>query len=319
MKHIIHTVLLLALTMPAYARMLFVEAGGTGTVCEISEPCGSVQQAVDQTNAGDHIRIGTGIFVENITIPLDKANLVIAGNGQAETVLQSAGADGVPKFAPADVPVDIVLDIFAPDVTVHRLTIIHPEGVPTKRDIGIFIRPTASNVKLANLEVQRLRTGSVLEPTAPGSRGLFVIRATGTDIRNSTLHGNYQDHIHLPTSQTTVLNNDIMNATRIGIVVIQETPETLSTGHVIRGNHVSGSGSDGIQIQGDDNLVQANRSKNNGGYGIVLCGPGLFPACVPPGDTADASGNVVLGNRTPGNTLGTVADYGSDNTIKPTP
>jgi hypothetical protein len=303
---------------PAHAvGTLYVATDGTGTACTRDDPCGNIQQAVNLAAAGDRVVVHPGTYVENVTIPAGKEGLTLTGDGDGAAVLQSAGGDLVPKFAPAGVPADIVLDIFAADVAVRRLTIRHPEGSPTKRDIGVFVRPSAPNVQLAKLDVERARTGPALEPIAPGSRGLLVIRATGTEIHNSTFTGNYQDHLHLPTSQAHVLDNVVRDATRLGIVIIQETPVTLSTENIIRGNRVTGSGSDGIQIQGDDNIVQANHIAGNGGYGILLCGPGAAPACVPPGSTADASGNVVLGNRVRDNALGAVADFGSDNIVRP--
>lgn len=303
---------------PAHAAAtLHVASGGAGTDCTAHDPCGSIQQAVDRAAAGDRIKVMAGTYVENVTIPAGKDGLTISGSGHEFTVIESAGGDLVPKFAPAGVPVDIGLDIFSSDVTVRHIAIRHPEGAPTKRDIGVFVRPSALNVRLAKLGFERARTGPVLEPTAPGSRGLFVIRATGTEIGQSSSIGNYQDYIHLPTSQTRVLDNRVRDATRLGIVVIQETPETLSTENIIRGNHVTGSAGDGIRIQGDDNIVQANRVEGNGGYGILLCGAGATPPCVPPGDTATASDNVVLGNRARDNALGAIADFGDDNTIRP--
>lgn len=294
------------------ADTLFVAAGGTGTTCTEADPCGRIQQAVDRAAAGDHIVVRTGTYVENVTIPVGKNGVTLSGRGHDKTAVQSAGGDLAPKFAPAGVPADIVLDIFATDVTVRHLTIRHPEGSPAKRDIGIFVRPSALNTRLVGLRLERARSGFPLEPTSPGSRGLFAIRATGTEIRNSTFTGNYQDHVHLPTSQTQVVGNAVRDATRLGIVVIQETPDTLSTGNVIRGNTVTGSGGDGIQIQGDDNIVQANRADSNGGYGILLCGPGTAPPCVPPGEAAIASGNVVVGNRARNNALGAIGDFGNN-------
>jgi len=316
LKRVLIVTCLLGIAPVHAADILFVAAGGTGSDCTATDPCGRIQQAVDRAAAGDHIVVRAGTYVENVTIPAGKDGVTLSGKGHGKTVLQSAGGDLVPKFAPAGVPADIVLDIFATDVSVRHLVIRHPEGSPAKRDLGIFVRPPALNARLVGLRVERARTGFALEPTAPGSRGLFVVRATGTEIRNSSFAGNYQDHLHLPTSQTQVVGNTVRDATRLGIVVIQETPDTLSTGTIIRGNTVTGSGSDGIQIQGDDNIVQANRADGNGGYGILLCGPGAAPACVSPGDSAIASGNVVVGNRARNNALGAIADFGSDNLVR---
>jgi len=316
LQRVLIAICLLGIAPAQAAGTLFVAAGGTGTACTAPDPCGRIQQAVDLAAAGDHIRVRPGTYVENVTIPAGKDGVTLSGSGHGSTVVQSAGGDLVPKFAPAGVPADIVLDIFATEVTVRRLTIRHPEGTPTKRDIGVFVRPSALDARLEKLQFERARTGGALEPTAPGSRGLFVVRATGMEIRSSEFAGNYQDHVHLPTSQAQVIDNVLRGATRLGIVIIQETPDTLATENILRGNRVTGSGGDGIQIQGDDNVVQANRADSNGGYGILLCGPGATPPCVAPGGTAIASGNVVIGNRARNNGLGAIGDFGSDNLVR---
>jgi hypothetical protein len=143
-----------------------------------------------------------------------------------------------------------------------------------------------------------------------------VFRATGTVIKNSTFQGNYEDHIHLPASETTVLNNRVESATRLGIVVIQESETSLSVQNIIKSNTVSGSAGDGIQIQGDYNLAQANRLWNNGGYGIHLCGPDSDHPCAAPGTDAVAEGNMVRANQFNGNDLGAVDDGGVNNLVQ---
>lgn len=302
-------------TTPVFAATTYhVQPDGSGTSCTAAAPCGSIQQAVDLAGSGDQILVHAGLYEENVTIPVQKQNLTLAGTGRGQMILQSAGSGQ--KEAPAGVPADIVLDIFAPGVTVRNLTIRHPEGAPSGRDIGVFVRPPALDVTLNNLTVERLRTGDNLEPTAPGSRGLLVFRATGTTVRNSLFQGNYEDHIHLPTSAATVLNNDVYNATRLGIVIIQESAGSLSVDNVIKANSVAGSGSDGIQIQGDDNLIQANRVWNSGGYGIHLCGSASSPPCVAPGTGATASDNLVQANQLRNNVLGAIADFGEDNLVQ---
>lgn len=228
------------------------------------------------------------------------------------TILVSAGGNPGQQ-APAGVPVDITLDIFSPNVVVTNMTIRHPQGIPTKRDVGVFVRPPATNVTVKNLTVERLRTGSNLEPTTPGSRGMLVFRATGTLILDNLVRGNYEDHIHLPTSGTIVNDNEVENATRIGIVVIQESAISLSVNNIIKDNEIYNSGTDGVQIQGDNNVVLDNTIVNSGGYGVHLCGSGS--GCVAPGAAADASENFVIDNELSNNTLGNIGNFGTNNTI----
>lgn len=304
-------------SLSAHANNLFVSEDGIGMDCTMDNPCGSIQQAVDIAASDDHIHVGSGTYHENVTIAVDKAGLTITGEGADDTVLISVGGMSPPKFAPPGVPADIILDVFAPDVSIKGITVRHSEDMVTKRDIGVFVRPPAINVKLKNLIIERYRIGEELEPTIPGSRGILVFRAKDVEIKNNLIQGNYEDHIHLPTSNTLVNNNTVIGATRLGIVVIQETETSDSTNNIIKANRVSDSGSDGIQIQGDLNLIQANKLKNNAGVGIHLCGPcsGPIPVCVPPGQNAVASENVVKGNSFSNNALGDIVDCGEDNMV----
>lgn len=89
-----------------------------------------------------------------------------------------------------------------------------------------------------------------------------------------------------------VLDTTVGGSTRIGIVVIQEMPDTDNSGHLIRGVTVSDFGVDGIQIQGDDTTVEGatvSSSVSGAVYGVHVCGPEVFDddgdqaICVPPG------------------------------------
>ena len=277
-------------------------------------PGDSIQAAVDVASPGDTIHVAAGTYVENINIPGGKAGLSIVGDNRKNTRIISAG--GVPgEQAPPNVPVDIIIDVFSPSVTIAKLSLLHPEEVPTKRDVGVFFRPPALDGSLTKCKVERNRIGGDLEPFSPGSRGVLVFRATGIEISKNKFEGNYEDHIHLPTSGTEVLKNEVEDATRLGIVVIQETNTSLSVDNVIQSNEVENSGSDGIQIQGDNNIVMKNESEENGGAGIRLCGPASVPACVAPGGLADAAENVVTFNEVEDNASGGVLDFGTNNTV----
>ncbi len=279
-------------------------------------PGGSIQAAVDAAGPGDTIHVAAGTYVENINIPGGKNGLSIVGASAKKTIINSAG--GVPgEQAPAGVPVDIIVDIFSTNVTLADLTIRHPVDAATKRDVGIFFRPPAVNGLVVDSVVERRRigSGSELEPFQPGSRGVLVFRAKGVKIVANKFEGNYEDHIHLPTSTAVVADNKILNATRLGIVVIQESSTSLSVDNVIISNKVKGSGSDGIQIQGDNNVVVKNEVKDSGGVGIKLCGPASSPACVAPGAVASADNNAVVKNKVKNNGGGNLVDDGNNNGV----
>ena len=149
-------------------------------------PGQSIQGAINFASPGDTIVLGEGTFVENITIPNSKTGLSIVGQGSDDTTIVSDGGDVNPKNAPATVPADIIIDIFAANVTISDLSVVHPEGETLKRDIGIFFRPPAVNGMVSNCEIERERTG-FLEPTRPGSRGnTTIVKASASPPANNS-------------------------------------------------------------------------------------------------------------------------------------
>lgn len=305
---------LFVLVVIAETATLYVEEGGTGLSCNRGDECGSIQEAVVRASAGDMIQVGPGTFEENINIPTGRDGLVLVGRGTRRTTIRSPGGiDG--REEPVGVPIDVGVDISSPAVLISDFTIEHPEGPPLKRDIGIFVRPPAADVLIVGVKVQRLRTGNNLEPTMPGSRGLLVLQATGVASFTSWYYGNYQDHISLPTSNATMTRNEIYGATRIGIVVIQETGTSVSADNSIYQNHIEFSGTDGIQIQGDCNEIRRNHVVQSGRVGILLCGAGSAPFCVPPGVNAIATDNIVAMNRVRDSTGRDIVDNGNNNTV----
>jgi len=307
------SVLFLLNLSTAHAATFFVSTTGTGTDCSAANPCDSIQAAVNNAAAGDKIKIDRGHYSENVVIPAGKDGLTIKGKGAGKTVVMSAGGrDGI--FAPAGVPLDAVFDVFSSNVEFKKMTVGHPAGQALKRDIAFFVRPPAANTQISKCNITRLRDIGDLEPTAPGSRGVFVIRAAGTIIEKNTFRGNYQDAIHIPAPASEILKNDILNAPRIGIAIIQENDSSDSRDNIIMKNRVVGSGGDGIQMQGDEGVITKNTVTGSGGAGIKLCGtaPG---DCVAPGDDEDADNNVVSKNKLSHNIGGDVVDNGNSNII----
>ncbi len=302
---------------------LYVDGTGSGVSCSATSPCPQIQTAVDLANIGDTIHVASGVYSENVNIgtpasPNSKPGITITGAGIDNTIVVSAGISGQ---RPAGVLADIIFDIWSADVTIEKLTVEHPTGSPSGRDIGFFVSPHGENVIIRKTKVVRNRTGSDIEPTAPGSRGVLVFKAGNTLISKNVFTGNYQDHIHMPTHDSEISKNRVYGATRLGIVIIQEDPTSNNTNNLIIKNIVSHSGNDGIQIQGNNNEVLKNKLKGNAGAAIKLCGePDNDPNtgdndCIPPFDQwAIASENTVLKNKYSNNGVNGIVDNGVNNT-----
>lgn len=295
------------------AASLHVAPDGASNACTAKSPCGTLQAAVDAAKPGDTIHLAAGRYVENVTIPVDKARITLRGAGALTTRVVSAGGLAAPKEAPAGVPADIVIDVLAPGVVVENLAVEHPAAVPTRRDIGVFVRPSAGKVSLKRLAFVRQRSGAALEPTDPGSRGILVLQAKGTSISDNRLGGNYEDAIDVAASETTIEKSRIDSPRRTGVVIIQETTTSQSTRNVVSGNTITRSGGDGIQIQGDGNTITKNTVNDSTAAGIRLCGA---EDCVPPGASAVANDNEVVKNMLSGNKGGDIVDHGAGNTLK---
>ncbi len=137
--------------------------------------------------------------------------------------------------------------------------------------------------------------------------------STGTDCTASNPCGSIQQAVDFTSAGHLIL---VGSGTYIeNIVVIQEALESLNVDNVIQANTVTGSGSDGIQIQGDRNLVRANRVTESGSYGIHLCGPDARPTCVSPGTDAVAENNVVTANQFQDNASGAIVNGGAGNIV----
>ena len=314
---------LLLLVTSTQARVLHVRAGAeptnVTTCTSPSDPCGTIQQAVDLAENGDDILVQEGVYEENVQIgsPTNvesntNRNVHIQGVGVGKTVVTS-GASAAQRPGPAD----IIFDVWTENIKITNLTIFHPGAAAANvRDIGVFVGPSATGFTLSQCRIERLDRE---EPTTgPANRGILVFRGQGSSIFENTFAGNYQDHIHVVSQKTAVYSNSVLNATRLGIVLIQETAsENNYNENDVNNNLVSGSGGDGIQIQTDSNSITSNIVEYSGGAGIKLCGVNVVADCVAPFDEwAEAFQNTLTDNDvSQENAGGGLVDNGRANTI----
>lgn len=72
----------------ASAQDLYVTSNGSGDQCSQDAPCGRIQTAINQAQANDRIKIRSGTFRENITIPPEKEGLMLVGAGKRRTIIE---------------------------------------------------------------------------------------------------------------------------------------------------------------------------------------------------------------------------------------
>ncbi len=79
---------------PGDARILYVEEGGTGSDCQrSSNPCGSVQAALDVARDGDVVRVGAGTFHHDAALVIPRQmQLEVTVSGSNETTAAAAAA-----------------------------------------------------------------------------------------------------------------------------------------------------------------------------------------------------------------------------------
>lgn len=305
---------LFLLSANAFSINLYVQEGMQGSVCSKQNPCGGIQDAVDLASAGDVILIGSGKYRDNIYI--QTSNLTLQGRSKNATVIESAGGrDGA--VGNAGNPMDAIIEIKAVDITISNLSLVHPLGKATKRDAAIFAWAGSDNLLVNNCVIERKRDLRTDEPTIPGSRGVFILLSNGGRIENNQFRGNYQDHVHLPTGNTVVINNTMQGASRAGLSVMHPDPipNFPAKYNEIRDNIIMKNLDDGIHIQGDFNTIANNTIINNGGYGIYLCGS-TGSDCYPPGANAESEGNIVSGNIINNSGQADIGDFGIMNVIQ---
>ena len=313
MKYLITCILSLSImSANLSAENLYVSVNGTGTSCSKDDPCASVQAAVTNAGAGDTIKVAAGTYKENIFIPPGKNGLTITGKGVQKTIIQSAGGRDS-AFAPAGVPLDALFQIVSEEVTIEKMTVEHPAGNVVKRDVAFLVTPFAENTTIQKCEVVRSRTGEL--SFGPGSRGVLVFRAGGAVISKNNFRGAYQDHIHVPGHNMEIVKNKVADASRLGIVIIQENATSNNNDNIVAKNIVKNSGSDGIQIQSSNNIINKNIIENNAGAAIKLCGLEVIGDCINPFDGwSNSSANSVSKNKLDDNGMD-IIDNGTNNTV----
>lgn len=111
----------LALVGPALAGAKDITVGNNPATCDHIDFT-TIQAAVTTANAGDHIKVCPGTYVEQVTIPAGKDNLSLESQKPLQAIIQAPAAMTSPKA--------IVRDAGSQNVRIRQFTIQGPGGGP---------------------------------------------------------------------------------------------------------------------------------------------------------------------------------------------
>jgi hypothetical protein len=134
----------LASIVVAVVAVVTCGASARGAVIKVSKagPITSIQAGVDLAQAGDVVRVSSGLYAESVTIPQAKTGLVLQGKGKV--VIEPRGAGGI--------VLGIGVDVEASGAKVKGLSIRHT--ATTLSDPGAGIRVTGTSVTVEKCSVE---------------------------------------------------------------------------------------------------------------------------------------------------------------------
>ncbi|MBL8768879.1 MAG: right-handed parallel beta-helix repeat-containing protein [Planctomycetes bacterium] len=119
-------------------------ASASGAVIKVSKagPITSIQAGVDLAQAGDVVRVSSGVYAESVTIPQAKTGLVLQGKGKV--VIEPRGGGGI--------VLGIGVDVDASGARIKGLTIRHAAATLNDPGIGIRVKSTSVTVEKCSVE-----------------------------------------------------------------------------------------------------------------------------------------------------------------------
>ena len=195
----------------AEGNVLYVEEGGDGTDCTRADPCGSIQQAVDEV-FGDRnkVKVAAGDYAENVVMDVGFASI----HAEPGAVL-SAVTSGPP-----------VIDLQSGDLEVRGLEITGATGAAGADGIGCFASTlTLVDVTIRDNEADGIRADfcqmMVLSSQISGNKGAGLRAVAeglhGLYLTSSRLYANAGGGVSLDGVEFVVVNNFIHENGNAGV------------------------------------------------------------------------------------------------------
>jgi hypothetical protein len=295
---------------------------GTGSP---GSPFKTIQKGINAVAAGGSVMVAGGMYVEDLSIPLAKASLEIAGAGTSSTTVKGVQSIPVGSF-PLTMP---NIQVLGNGVRIHGFTIEGPDYVSGKYSSGLVIN--ASNVEIYGNNFRVPPAGSAAEV----SRAIQTIRVNTdptVDISGLNIHDNVFTHIATSlsgyegiwisldagTGTATVQNNQFGGCV-LRAITTERSRTTIYANSIITDlvPNVPGAGAwQGLNTGGANDgsvarvLITANTIKGSGAGKGFKMGIELGYAATSTFDSVSVNNNFINANDT-----GVVVRYGANGIV----
>jgi len=250
-----------------------------------------IQDAIDNANSGDEIRVYAGNYLENVVI--DK-RLDLIGGWNGTSTIDGGGSGNVVKITSSANNVNIkkftitnsgnygVGKVF--DAGIHILSglnIITDNIISNNLGDGIYLSNSAGNEISNNIIINNdydgiglfsiISGGNTISGNTiqdNGNDGIFMLQGHSNFMRKNNITGNKENGIHLKRSRLNKIEkNYIGNSDIHGIYF-----EFLCIGNSITQNNISGNADKGIlfKFQCDINTITLNNFFKNDGNSSIF-------------------------------------------------
>ncbi|TET44759.1 DUF1565 domain-containing protein [candidate division TA06 bacterium] len=241
--------------------ILFFGIEALASVLNVPSDYPTIQEALDAASRGDTVKVGPGIYYENVRIPKP---LVLWGSGSSSTTIDGSG-------------IDMVVRVEADSCLVKGF-LVQNSGVNDPTGVGVYIfgddavieEMQVSNTRMG-VEIQAPHQNTVVRNNlfSDNSFGIWLhYRTNGTLITGNTVLGKYDYGVCLANTDFNRIENNRISNGRSGIRLRR------SDNNIIQGNILDGIGRMGIHLSySDSNLVLKNRFYGMGtgwGWGLFL-------------------------------------------------